>query len=159
MAAPIPIISPLPSTSCPVRAANDDAVEIVSVSATSAIPRAPATSRGRSETGLGTVSGGNPLGSVPTSETPWLERSNAAEAAMAATTATSTPGMRGSQCPSARITARPKRPMATAAPTASPEVSPLTKARASSISPLASVENPNSLGSCPMRIVNARPFM
>ena len=34
LAAPMPIISRLPSTSCPVRAANDDAVEIVSASET-----------------------------------------------------------------------------------------------------------------------------
>ena len=47
-AAPIPIISPLPSTSWPVRAANADAVEIVSASATRTIPTAPATSSGRS---------------------------------------------------------------------------------------------------------------
>ncbi len=86
-----------------MRAANDEAVEIVSVSATSAIPSAPAISSGRSETGLGTVSGGNPFGRVPTSETPWSARSNAADAAIAATTATSTPGIRGSQRPSTRI--------------------------------------------------------
>jgi len=57
----------------PVRAAKDEAVEIVSVSATSAIPSAPAISNGRSDTDsmLGTVSGGNPLGRVPTIETPW----------------------------------------------------------------------------------------
>ena len=42
LAAPMPIISWLPSTSCPVRAANADAVEIVSASATTAIPSAPA---------------------------------------------------------------------------------------------------------------------
>ena len=45
----------------PVRAANADAVEIVSVRATSAIPRAPATNSGRSETGLGTVKRREPL--------------------------------------------------------------------------------------------------
>ena len=48
-AAPIPIISWLPSTSCPVRAANDDAVEMVSASETSAMPSAPATSGPRSD--------------------------------------------------------------------------------------------------------------
>ena len=42
LAAPIPIISWFPSTSSPVRAANADAVEIVSVSDTSAMPSAPA---------------------------------------------------------------------------------------------------------------------
>jgi hypothetical protein len=46
------------------------------VTATSAIPRAPATSRGRSETALGTVSGGTFFGSVPTTESPGLARSN-----------------------------------------------------------------------------------
>ena len=38
LAAPMPIISRLPSTSWPVRAANADAVEIVSVSETRAMP-------------------------------------------------------------------------------------------------------------------------
>ena len=49
-AAPIPTISPLPLSSCLVRVAKAEAVEIVSVSATSAIPSAPATSSGRSDT-------------------------------------------------------------------------------------------------------------
>ena len=84
------------------------------------MPSAPATSSGRSETGLGTVNGGNPVGSVPTTETPWSERSKAAAAAIATTTAASTPGTRGSQRPSARISARLTRPTAAAAPTASP---------------------------------------
>jgi hypothetical protein len=44
LAAPSPTISRLPSTSSPRRAAKDDEVEIVSVSATSAMPRAPAMS-------------------------------------------------------------------------------------------------------------------
>ena len=42
LAAPIPIISPRPLTSSSLRAANDDAVEIVSVSETTAMPSAPA---------------------------------------------------------------------------------------------------------------------
>ena len=70
-AAPIPIISPLPSISCPVRAANADAVEIVSARETSAIPSAPANSGPRSDRRTcGMVSGGNPLGSTPTRLTP-----------------------------------------------------------------------------------------
>src|SRR5436853_218050 len=82
----------------PVRAAKDEAVEIVSVSATSAIPSAPAISSGRSDTDsmLGTVSDGNPWGRVPTSETPWPARSSSVDAAIATRTATSTPGIRGS---------------------------------------------------------------
>ena len=43
-AAPMPIISWLPRISWPVLAANDEAVEIVSASETSAIPSAPASS-------------------------------------------------------------------------------------------------------------------
>ena len=43
-AAPIPTISPFPSISCPVRAANAEAVEIVSASDTTAMPSAPANS-------------------------------------------------------------------------------------------------------------------
>ena len=142
-------------------AAKAEAVEIVSVSATSEIPSAPATSSGRSEADStrGTVSGGNPLGRVPTSETPWAARSNTDAAAIATMTATSTPGTRGSQRSSAMINPRLTRPIATAAPTASPEASPCTKAIASLIKPFASVEKPKSLGSCPIRIVSASPFM
>ncbi len=70
LAVPMPIISPLPSTSRPPRAANADEVEIVSVRATSEIPSAPANSRGRSDTGSGRVSGGKPWGSSPTRATP-----------------------------------------------------------------------------------------
>ena len=76
LAAPIPIISWLPSTSCPVRAANADDVEMVSASETSAMPSAPAASGrevGPARPGEG--DGGKPCGSSPTSETPWAARS------------------------------------------------------------------------------------
>ena len=59
--------------------------------------------------GLGTVSGGNPFGSVPTSETPRPASLNAADAVIAMMTATSTPGTLGSQRPTARITTRLKQ--------------------------------------------------
>ena len=58
-----------------------------------------------------------------------------------------------------RISARLTNPIAAAAATASPDVTPSTNARVSSISPFSSVENPSSFGSCPMRIVSASPFM
>ena len=62
-AAPMPIISWLPWTSWPVRAANADAVEIVSASETSAMPSAPANSSPRSASlTSGMVSGGKPFG-------------------------------------------------------------------------------------------------
>ena len=70
-AAPIPIISLLPSTWSPLRAANADAVEMVSVNETSAMPSAPANSSSRSLTGtMGMVNGGKPSGSGPTTFTP-----------------------------------------------------------------------------------------
>ena len=159
-AAPIPIISPLPSTSWPVRAANADAVEIVSVSATRAIPMRPAISSGRSETGSGMVNGGKPCGSTPTSLTPWSARSNnrrrddrqhhgnqhgrdLGQPALRAPG--SVPGSR--------------TPIASAAATVSPAASPFTNPVASSIRPSASTEKPNSFGSWPITIVSASPFM
>ena len=57
------------------------------------------------------------------------------------------------------IEANPNSPIATAAGTASPAAMPLAKPTASSIRPSASTEKPNSFGSCPTRMVNARPFM
>ena len=95
-AAPIPTISWLPSTSWPVRSAKADAVEIVSARATRAMPRAPPISSGRSEVLIsGSVSGGKPCGSVPTSATPWFARSNRLVARIEATTATRMAGIFG----------------------------------------------------------------
>ena len=48
LAAPMPIISWLPRTRSPRRAANDDAVDIVSARATTAMASAPRNSGGRS---------------------------------------------------------------------------------------------------------------
>ena len=53
----------------------------------------------------------------------------------------------------------PVIPTTAAAGTASPFASPLANALISSISPSASMLNPNSFGSCPTRMVIARPFM
>ena len=47
-AAPMPIISWLPRTRSPRRAANDEAVDIVSARATTAMASAPRNSAGRS---------------------------------------------------------------------------------------------------------------
>ena len=70
-AAPIPIISWFAETRWPVRAANAEDVEIVSTRATSAMPRAPGMSLTMSPTDTrGMSKGGNPCGSVPTTDTP-----------------------------------------------------------------------------------------
>ena len=159
-AAPIPVISPLPWISCPVRAANADAVEIVSARDTRAIPAAPAARGPRSASRTrGMVSGGNPLGSTPTRLTPCSARWKTVVAAIESTTMISTAGTFGSQRCSTRISAIPAIPTAAAAATASPLASPLTKPAASPIKPLPSTLNPNSFGSWPTRMVSARPFM
>ena len=156
----MPIISWLPWTSCPVRAANADAVEIVSARETSAMPSAPANSGPRSaRRTCGMVSGGKPLGSTPTRLTPWPARLNTVVAAIASTTMISTAGTFGSQRCSTRISTIPAIPTAAAAATASPFARPLTKPVTSPIRPSALTLNPNSFGSCPTRMVSARPFM
>ena len=156
----MPIISWLPRISWPVRAANADAVEIVSARATSAMPSAPANRGPRSDRRTsGIVSGGKPLGSTPTRLTPWSARPKTDVAAMASTTMISTAGTLGSQRCRTRITTIPVIPTAAAAATASPWARPFTNAVASLIRPSASILNPNSLGSCPIRMVSARPFM
>ena len=57
------------------------------------------------------------------------------------------------------IVARLTRPTASAAVTVLPSATPLTNPFTSSMKPSASIENPNNFGSCPTRIVTARPFM
>ena len=159
-AAPMPIISWLPRISCPERAANDDAVEIVSVSDTSAIPRAPANIRAKSEKSRwGMVNGGKPCGSSPTRETPRSARSKSDVAPIASTTMTSTAGTLGSHRCSARISTIPAMPTAAAATTVSPSATPWTKPTRSPMKPSLLTLNPKSFGSWPTRMVIARPFM
>ena len=77
-AAPIPIISWLPRTRSPRRDANDDAVDMVSARATTAIASAPTNSGGTSDqAAVGMVNGGKPRGSTPMVSTPCACRSNA----------------------------------------------------------------------------------
>jgi hypothetical protein len=52
----------------------------------------------------------------------------------------------------------PASPTASAAPFALPRARPWTKSRTSGSSPRPSMENPNSLGSCPTMIVTAIPY-
>ncbi len=107
----------------------------------------------------GMSKGGNPCGSVPTTDTPCATRSSAVTATMDDTTAIRTAGNFGIQRCSTRITIKDEAPTASAATTVSPLLTPRTNALASPIKPFASTENPKSLGSCPTRIVSARPFM
>ena len=72
----------------PARAANEDAVEMVSARATNTMPNAPRSSSVTSDNDTwGIVNGGNPLGSGPTTDTPESVRSNAFTATIDSTTA------------------------------------------------------------------------
>ncbi len=159
-AAPMPVISRSPRISCPVRAANDVAVEIVSASETIAIAAAPITSGPTSDSLIeGTVNGGNPFGRTPTRSTPWSWSENTVVATIAPTTITSTAGTFGSHRCNSRIKAIPETPSTAAAGTTLPSATPETNFRSSSMNPSASTLNPHSFGSWPTTIVRARPFM
>ncbi len=96
LAAPTPSISWLPSISSPLRPANADAVAIVSARETSAMPNAAPTRSGMSEPlTCGTVNGGKPCGSAPTSLTPCSSSWNAEAARIDTTTAARTLGTLG----------------------------------------------------------------
>ena len=125
LAAPIPIISWSPWTRSPARAANADAVEMVSASATNTMPNAPATRREMSDNATrGIVNGGNPLGSGPTTDTPDAVRSNRFTARIASTTATRTAGTFGRARWSTRMRTSAPAPTASDAVTVSPLVTP-----------------------------------
>ena len=160
-AAPIPSISWLPWTSCPLRAANADAVEIVSASETRAMPQRAGEQR--PEVGRPDVRDRERREALREDAdqadavvAPGRRRSSAT---IASTTITSTAGTFGSQRCSTRIRTIPAIPTAAAAGTASPFASPLDEAGDLPIRPSASTLNPNSFGSCPTRMVSARPFM
>ena len=160
LAAPMPIISWLPCTSWPVRPANDDDVEIVSASETSAIARAPASERAevRPAGPRGRSAAGSPCGSTPIRLTPRSPSSedgadddgqhhhdeDAGHLGQPALQARGSP-----RCRRARPRPRPGRRPPARAPARKPTNSP--------ISPSASTENPNSLGSWPTRMVSGQP--
>ena len=133
LAAPMPIISWLASTSWPVRAANADEVEMVSVSDTSVMPSAPGHQQrtGRPSSTLGTVNGGKPWGSVADQRHALARRGRRRRRPRwPPTTATSTPGTLGATLAEHQDDrpGRP-RPTASAAATVSPSATPSTKPR------------------------------
>jgi hypothetical protein len=121
----------------------------VSANETRAIPTAPAARAGSwSAEKLGIANDGRPLGSGPTTEMSYRRaRSNRPTATVAPTTATSTPGIFGHHRLNPRITSRQATPMSSAVPFVSPSATARAKARAWGITPSASTEKPNSLGS------------
>ncbi len=160
LAAPMPIISWSPRTRSPRLAANDEAVDIVSARATTAIATAPRSSSGRSPNAtVGTVSGGKPWGSTPMVLTPSSCRSNRFTASAASTTTTRTAGILGISRCMRRMPSSETTPISAAVLLTSWSASPVRKARVSAISPSASTEKPKSLGSWPTTMVRASPFM
>ncbi len=161
LAAPSAIISWFGSTSSPWRRANVRDSTLVSANETSAMPTAPTASFPRSPASTdGNENDGKPRGSSPTTDTSRrAARSNTATTTVAPTTHTSTPGTRFAHRLQARITAIPARPMARAVRLVSPSATPSTKARVPSMTPSASTENPNSLGSWLTITTSAIPFM
>ena len=160
-AAPTPIISRSPSTSAPARAANADAVEIVSVKDTNAIPSAPTTSSHRSLE----RNGGN------------RERRNALRHRPDHRHAAVLRGRTGSR-PRSRAPRQRGRPERGGARAGSPGSGPGSPRRPRGPPPpwlrrqglartrpprrsgsSASTEKPKSLGSWPTTMVSARPFM
>ena len=156
-AAPIPIISPSPLTSWPVRAANDEEVEMVSVSETSAIPSAPATSSGRSDSGPGTA-GREALGQRA------HERDSVVRVERGCGRDSGDDGHQHSGNRGAPLLEREDQHQTHQADRDRGDHGlagrqPVTKPRASSIRPSPSIEKPKSFGSWPTRIVRARPFI
>ena len=154
-AVPMPIISWFGSTSSPRRAAKLVDVAIVSVSDTNVMPIAATSIAPTSPQSVhGSDGRGRPSGRAPTV---LMSRSNKAVTTVAPTTATSTAGIflvkRGRTSSTANVT-RPSRSAVPLRPS-----NPLTNSLISSTKPSASVENPQSFGSCPMKIVIASPFM
>ena len=93
------------------------------------------------------VRGGKPCGSVPTSFTPCASSWKIRAATIESTTAARIPGSFGRKRPSTTINAIPNNPIASAAVTVSPFLTPLKKPLVSAMKPSASIENPNSFGS------------
>ena len=145
-AAPTPIISWFGSSSSPRRAANADAVAIVSVSDTSTMPTAASIN---GPTSLNDVHGsdgrGSPAGSEPTVTTPCASRFQTAETIVAPTTATSTAGIFFVTRGSTRRTTRQVTPTTSAAVTRWSRCAKNSRTSAPNVS--ASVEKPNSFGS------------
>ena len=127
-----------------------------------AMPSAPATSKGRSDTETsGMVNGGKPCGSTPTSLTPRAARSKQRRRNDRQHHGNQDGGHLGQPALQHQdITARPadadrqggRRPSRR-------RQRPSTNPATSAIRPSASTENPNSFGSCPITIVSASPFM
>ena len=112
-----------------------------------------------SKAGHGMAKAGNPCGSWPRTATPArAERSSAATAKVAPTTAMRMPGTRLMRL-SARMTASVPAPTASAIQLVLPAATAWRNPHARCGRPSPGTEKPKSLGSCPTSTVSAMPFM
>ena len=158
-AAPIPIISWLPWTWSPARDANADAVESCPRAHEHDAQGAREQQREVRERHVGIVNGGNPLGSGPTTDTPWAVEIEQFTATIASTTATRTAGIFGITLCRTRMRASAAHADGQRRGHGLAVGDAVDEPRSSGMNPSASTENPNSFGSWPTRIVSARPFM
>ncbi len=159
LAAPSATSSWSGSARVPARPARMRDRTLVSAIDTSAMAAAPVTMVVRlPRSNMGNVGRGRPCGSGPTVATLQVAAAPVMATTMVApTTATSTPGILGSQRLKPTMTTMQATPMARSAGLVSPSATPWTKACVSATSPSASIEKPKSFGSCPTRTVSAMP--
>ena len=142
----------------PWRAANmraspavcENPIRTSATAATSTVARlSPISSRS------GSSGAGSPLGTSPTSATPWPSRSNSGVARIPATTSTSAPGTAGTTKRSPRMTPSASAPTTRVAPWISPSEPIHEPSSRHAFVPSASV--PVSLGSSPITTSTAAP--
>ncbi len=157
LAPPMATISRSGSTWSPVTPASVDDTAMVSASEMRTMPTAAVIRGTRSSTGThGRVRPGRPCGRVPRTGTPWPAPSKTTLATVAATTASNTPGTRGHQWRTARMTSTVPAPKAKAQGSNSSRWR--TNAPASPSAPSLPLEKPQRAGSWLTMITRARPF-
>ena len=152
-------VSSFPEFTCwPAAPANDRAMSRVSAKATRKMPTAARDSSAKSPPPRpGHSRAGSPDGTVPIVETPWADRSRAADAAIPPITTTSIQGTRGSRRRPPTRSASAPADTAMVAPLASP-IS-VTTSRSWPKARSESTGTPSSLPSWPTISTTATPLM
>jgi hypothetical protein len=147
-----------PRTCSPRRAANADAVDMVSASATTAMANAPEQRRQVTPRDSGNRERREALRNHANRVDPVFLQVQRVDRDRGQHHHDEDTRSLGSSRFSIRIPASEATPTTAAVAFASPCANPDTKARASAMSPSASTENPRSFGSWPTMIVSASPF-
>ena len=159
LAAPMPIISRVPSTSSPragrERRRGGDGVG----QRDERDPERTADQQARSREPIGGRERREALGRMPTARRRGPRARRRPPRDRQARRRRAPPAPSAASRPSARITTRPSEPDRERRATVSPSATPWTNRGTSSMKPSPSTENPKSFGSWPTRIVRASPFM